>query len=514
MLVPIPRRVLVPGADDAGEHVQDVTEGGARCRAEADAGARGASPLEPSLMRRRNGVAAAPKGILPVPMPRAGAGAMHGGMAAAGAGGDGRGKGAGTRSTASAAKPATKGKHVKHAHVHVHLGQQCKGGSEQRVNRVGKFEAAILDIEAQGGVEIHRVSEASMHKRKMALNIDRIVLLQGSCFYEKMNDALKLPSDKKLDKKKLCSGVRETMRYLGMLPGAKGHDGRLDWGCAEFVFDDEAREERLARAIQTHKKGEAPAGGHAEAGPEQDKSTGAASKALPKVMPKGALAKRSLGSLEVQAQRRHGKDKAASCKASKASQRRQRKPDGLVFRENENRFRSDVGQAPAHLDTSKRAGTAACRHNQGPSSRCVGLVWVKKGTTRGGVKYREHLNSATGEEEACKGQETCNGDARTAVLALAEDESWPDLGPGSPAQEAGSAKQMALETTPAAIDKGAVTRGHTCPDAKFTGQGSYDTPGTHVKRRCAEDAQQTVLAKKLKADNAAAAAGLLMLAQH
>jgi len=91
-------------------------------------------------------------------------------------------------------------------------GQMSKGGVENRVNRVGSFQIALLEVERQGGVHMHRiVDENTQHKRKMALTFDRIVIKKKHLFYQILNDMLRLPHDKAFDNSRLCSGVREVI---------------------------------------------------------------------------------------------------------------------------------------------------------------------------------------------------------------------------------------------------------------------------------------------------------------
>ena len=43
--------------------------------------------------------------------------------------------------------------------------------------------------------------------------------------------------------------VRESFRYLGILPMARLDDGRLDWESQHFAFDVNIRNARLERAV-------------------------------------------------------------------------------------------------------------------------------------------------------------------------------------------------------------------------------------------------------------------------
>ncbi len=54
-----------------------------------------------------------------------------------------------------------------------------------------------------------------------------------------INDALRLPNETTDGNERLCDGARETMRYLALVPNDKLVDGRHDWACNEFVFDEE-----------------------------------------------------------------------------------------------------------------------------------------------------------------------------------------------------------------------------------------------------------------------------------
>ena len=268
------------------------------------------------------------------------------------------------------------------AHVNVHHGSKWKGGSEQRVNRVGTFETAMLQIEAKGGITVYRSSETSMRERKMALNVDKIVIAKGNnLFCEKMNDTLRLPQDKTDDNTKLCSGVRETMRYLGLLPAMRSDDGRLDWSCGVFAFNDEAREERLARAIQTHKRGSRGAGAAAEnrdgsrtrAGGGESK---AAAKQMVRTFPKTVV--------------KHV-EKVREKKALGKQNLRQVKPEVESVEEftkqGYKRRRRTAGFVAGQIDSEARSPPSFCPFELG------GILWVKRGLTRGGVKFGENLSA-------------------------------------------------------------------------------------------------------------------------
>ena len=268
------------------------------------------------------------------------------------------------------------------AHVNVHHGSKWKGGSEQRVNRVGTFETAMLQIEAKGGITVYRSSETSMRERKMALNVDKIVIAKGNnLFCEKMNDTLRLPQDKTDDNTKLCSGVRETMRYLGLLPAMRSDDGRLDWSCGVFAFNAEAREERLARAIQTHKRGSRGAGAAAEnrdgsrtrAGGGESK---AAAKQMVRTFPKTVV--------------KHV-EKVREKKALGKQNLRQVKPEVESVEEftkqGYKRRRRTAGFVAGQIDSEARSPPSFCPFELG------GILWVKRGLTRGGVKFSENLSA-------------------------------------------------------------------------------------------------------------------------
>ena len=50
---------------------------------------------------------------------------------------------------------------------------------------------------------------------------------------------------------KLCAGVRETMRYLGLMPvDSRSDDGKYHWGSCKFKFNEQVRTERLERAAR------------------------------------------------------------------------------------------------------------------------------------------------------------------------------------------------------------------------------------------------------------------------
>ena len=58
---------------------------------------------------------------------------------------------------------------------------------------------------------------------------------------DSMNEVLRLPQDcNKSGDIKLASGVRETMRYLALLPVDIAIDGRYDWNSHEFQFLDKS----------------------------------------------------------------------------------------------------------------------------------------------------------------------------------------------------------------------------------------------------------------------------------
>jgi len=98
-------------------------------------------------------------------------------------------------------------------------------------------------------VQVRRVSNEVMLRRKMAISVDLILIYNAPAFYHAMNAVLGLEHDV-LDDAKLCSGSRETMRYVGLMPSTflANSGKRFDWTCHKFAFNCDKREARLARA--------------------------------------------------------------------------------------------------------------------------------------------------------------------------------------------------------------------------------------------------------------------------
>ena len=126
--------------------------------------------------------------------------------------------------------------------------QSVRKGAEDRADRVTRFVLAIEDLEKSKAVTVERASEREKEQRKMAVDIKGFAVTSAEDFAVCMNNALRLPQDKP-ENQRLCSGVRETLRYLALLPKKLSEDGRYDWTCTEFAFNDKVRVERLQRAI-------------------------------------------------------------------------------------------------------------------------------------------------------------------------------------------------------------------------------------------------------------------------
>ena len=127
--------------------------------------------------------------------------------------------------------------------------QSVRKGAEDRADRVTRFVLAIEDLEKAKAVTVERASEREKEQRKMAVNIKGFTVTSAKDFAVCMNNALRLPQDKSENQQRLCSGVRETLRYLALLPKKLCEDGRYDWTYAEFAFNDKVRIERLQRAV-------------------------------------------------------------------------------------------------------------------------------------------------------------------------------------------------------------------------------------------------------------------------
>jgi hypothetical protein len=130
-----------------------------------------------------------------------------------------------------------------------------KKGAQGRCDRVSRFEGTLLRLEALDAVKIKRATDSSVAKFKMAVRFEGFKITKPPTFYKMMNEVLRLPQDcNKSGDIKLASGVRETMRYLALLPVDIAIDGRYDWNSHEFQFLDKVRKERLERAIQAGKQ--------------------------------------------------------------------------------------------------------------------------------------------------------------------------------------------------------------------------------------------------------------------
>ncbi|MGB1607329.1 MAG: hypothetical protein ACPIOQ_82140, partial [Promethearchaeia archaeon] len=122
-------------------------------------------------------------------------------------------------------------------------------GKEDRSDRIRRFECVIKDLEHNGAVKVNRVKPRVLEDRKMALAIEGLEFVDRQDCYESLN--LNLTQDKtKSHDKLLCAGVRETMRYLGLMPVEISDGGKYEWSCCKFKFNEEVRTERLERAAR------------------------------------------------------------------------------------------------------------------------------------------------------------------------------------------------------------------------------------------------------------------------
>ena len=122
-------------------------------------------------------------------------------------------------------------------------------GKEDRSDRIRRFDRVIKDLEHNGALKVKRVKPRVLEDRKMALAIEGLEFVDHRDCYESLN--LNLTQDKtKSHDKLLCAGVRETMRYLGLMPVEISDGGKYEWSCCKFKFNEEVRTERLERAAR------------------------------------------------------------------------------------------------------------------------------------------------------------------------------------------------------------------------------------------------------------------------
>ena len=151
-----------------------------------------------------------------------------------------------------------------------------------RTKRLQRVEDLFDALEAASIIKIQRVSPQRMLDEKMAVPIASIDVLAFDAFVLRMNKALdkedkkgKADPDRKqlINPNKLVPGVRETFRYLGILPSSRKDTGLLDWETSHYVFDNKVRAERLARATiyargtvgDSEHKAHSPSKGHSPA---------------------------------------------------------------------------------------------------------------------------------------------------------------------------------------------------------------------------------------------------------
>ena len=155
------------------------------------------------------------------------------------------------------------------AAVKVSLSHETFGDSSERANRVQRVEALLRALEKAGIVRLEHASAQEMKMSKMAVSIRDIYILDKDRWVLEMNKAL--DGDKNAKRtggqnkgqkhsgdgersschspKKLLGEVRESFRYLGILPVKRLEDGRLDWESQHFAFDVNVRNARLDRAV-------------------------------------------------------------------------------------------------------------------------------------------------------------------------------------------------------------------------------------------------------------------------
>ena len=122
-------------------------------------------------------------------------------------------------------------------------------GKEDRSDRIRRFECVIKDLEHNGALKVKRVKPRVLEDRKMALAIEGLEFVDRRDCYESLN--LNLTQDMSKSHDKLCAGVRETMRYLGLMPvDSRSDDGKYHWGSCKFKFNEQVRTERLERAAR------------------------------------------------------------------------------------------------------------------------------------------------------------------------------------------------------------------------------------------------------------------------
>ena len=137
---------------------------------------------------------------------------------------------------------------------------------------IQRVEALLKALEKAGIVSLEHASAQEMVQSKMAVSIRDIHILDNDRWVLEMNKALdggenaQRAGDHGADctdqgqkhrpkkKEKLLPRVRESFRYLGILPKARLDDGRLDWESRHFAFDVNIRHARLERAVKYDRK--------------------------------------------------------------------------------------------------------------------------------------------------------------------------------------------------------------------------------------------------------------------